>query len=195
MIFQPPSTFAMAAQPNDADQPDVERFETRTNTSWTSTADEQDVRSQDSPRTNETDDTSQSGSQQGHGPQLVENEPPLVLVEPPITAARPPIIYIPIPSPGDPQPLIPSRPFTIGPVAPLPTRTIPKPSGHSLLTHATQSVSDTQQRTGPQRLTQTVLFVVPEIRPSATASGSNMDVNVPSEQESDVDIPVVNPRP
>ena len=79
----------MAAQPNDDDQTDVERFETRTDISWTSFGNEQDVRSQDCPLTNETDDTSHSGSQKGHGPQLAENEPPCVLVEPSITEAMP----------------------------------------------------------------------------------------------------------
>ena len=73
--FFQPFSIRHGCQPNDDDQTDVERFETRTDTSWTSFGHEQDLRSQACPLSNETDDTRHSGSQKGHGPQLAENEP------------------------------------------------------------------------------------------------------------------------
>ena len=55
----------------------------------------------------ETDDVSQSSTSSGGDVHAA----PQVQVEPPLTKTQPPIFYIPIPSPGDPVPLIPTKPF------------------------------------------------------------------------------------
>ena len=55
----------------------------------------------------ETDDVSQSSTSSGGDVPAA----PQVQVEPPLTKTQPPIFYIPIPSPGDPVPLIPTKPF------------------------------------------------------------------------------------
>ena len=57
----------------------------------------------------ETDDVSESSTSSGGDVQVT----PTVHVEPPLTRTQPPIFYIPIPSPGDPVPLIPTKAFVV----------------------------------------------------------------------------------
>ena len=57
----------------------------------------------------ETDDVSESSTSSGGDVQVA----PTVHVEPPLTRTQPPIFYIPIPSPGDPVPLIPTKAFVV----------------------------------------------------------------------------------
>ena len=61
----------------------------------------------------ETDDVSQSSTSSGGDVQAGDDilAGPQVQVEPPLTMTQPHIFYIPVPSPGDPVPLIPTKPF------------------------------------------------------------------------------------
>ena len=102
--FLADSHFVAMAEPNineptePTEPTEPERSETETDASSTSSGDGQDVGPPDS------------------------HDTPVVYVEPPLTQAHPPIFYIPIPSPGDPVPLIPTKAFVVGPVEPIPAK-------------------------------------------------------------------------
>ena len=165
------------AEPNQ-EPTEPERFETQTDVSPTSIGDGQDVGPldlNDNQVVNIGDDVGQ-----------VIPQPPAVYVEPPLTKTHPPIFYVPIPSPGDPLPLIPTKAFVVGPVAPI----VPVPKSVFLSAHATQSTFADQQ-TGPKQLT-----------PHASASAKDQtdsDVDIPAvhvrSHDSDADIPVMTPQP
>ena len=170
-----------------AEPTEPERFETQTDASSTSSADGQDVGPSDSlgSHVNDTQHVG-DGHDDGHDrpANIVIPKPPAVYVEPPMTQAHPPIFYIPIPSPGDPLPLIPTKAFVVGPVAPITAKST------SLLDHATQSTLDVQQ-TGPKQVTQ---------RASGSARDqTDSDVDIPAvhvkPRDSDVDIPVSTTQP
>ena len=100
------------AEPN-REPTEPERFETQTDASPTSIGDGQDVGPLDSTESHLHDNQVVNI---GHDVGQVIPQPPAVYVEPPMTKAHPPIFYIPIPSPGDPLPLIPTKAFVVGPV-------------------------------------------------------------------------------
>ena len=132
------------AEPNINEPTEPERFETQTDASPTSIGDGQDVGPLDSLGSHLNDtQLVDAGPDVGQ----VIPQPPAVYVEPPMTQAHPPIFYIPIPSPGDPLPLIPTKAFVVGPVAPITAKSV------SLSNHAIQSTIDAQQ-TEPKQLTQ-----------------------------------------
>ena len=118
------------AEPN-REPTEPESSETQTDASPTSIGDGQDVGPLDSQGRNQLVET---GPDVGHVIQ-----PPAVYVEPPMTQAHPPIFYIPIPSPGDPLPLIPTKAFVVRPVAPITAKSV------FLSDHAIQSTMEAQQ--------------------------------------------------
>ena len=156
------SHFAAMAEPNINEPTEPERSETETDASSTSSGDGQDVGPPDS------------------------HDTPVVYVEPPLTQAHPPIFYIPIPSPGDPVPLIPTKAFVVGPVEPIPA----KPKSVFLSDYAIQSTSVDQQ-TGPNQTTQQVS--------GSAQDQTDSDVEIPTiparSPNDDVDIPVLTRQP
>ena len=123
----------------------------------------------------ETDDVSESSTSSGGDVQVA----PQVHVEPPLTKTQPPIFYIPIPSPGDPVPLIPTKAFVVR-----------QPKSVFLSDFAVQSTS-TGEPTEPNQVTQ-----------KASGSGqvltdSDVDIStVPVRSPNDdVDIPVLRQPP
>ena len=150
------------AEPNINEPTEPERSETETDASSTSSGDGQDVGPPDS------------------------HDTPVVYVEPPLTQAHPPIFYIPIPSPGDPVPLIPTKAFVVGPVEPIPA----KPKSVFLSDYAIQSTSVDQQ-TGPNQATQQVS--------GSAQDQTDSDVEIPTiparSPNDDVDIPVLTRQP
>ena len=116
------------AEPNTNEPTEPERFETQTDASPTSIGDGQDVGPLDSLGSHLNDtQLVEVGPDVGHSDlpeHTVIPPPPAVYVEPPMTQAHPPIFYIPIPSPGDPLPLIPTKAFVVGPVAPITAKSV-----------------------------------------------------------------------
>ena len=125
----------------------------------------------------ETDDVSESSTSTTSSGGDVQVTP-MVHVEPPLTKTQPPIFYIPIPSPGDPVPLIPTKAFVVR-----------QPKSVFLSDFAVQSTSTGEPE--PNQVTQ-----------KASGSGQGLtdsDVDISTvpvrSPNDDVDIPVLRQAP
>ena len=98
---------------------------------------------------------------------------------PPLTKTQPPIFYIPIPSPGDPVPLIPTKAFVVR-----------QPKSVFLSDFAVQSTS-TGEPTEPNQVTQKASGSG-QVQTDSDVDISTVPVRSPND---DVDIPVLHRPP